>query len=127
MRESVRDMLAREAAEAEARAAAELAGEVAPTRGQRGRRPSADPAQVYAVRIPVSRLRELRAVADDLDVPPSTLIRQWVLEQLDELAAVERNDPASSHAGRVSPSQLRLGPSRRKVFASNQEEVRLHA
>lgn len=126
MRESVHDMLAREAAEAEARAAAELAGEVAPTRGQRGRRPSADPAQVYAVRIPVSRLRELRAVADDLDVPPSTLIRQWVLEQLDELAG-ERNDPASSHAGRVSPSQLRLGPSRRKVFASNQEEVRLHA
>ncbi len=35
-------------------------------RGQRGRRSAADPAQVYAVRFPTSRLAELRQVADEL-------------------------------------------------------------
>ncbi len=92
MSESVRDMLAREAVEAEARAEAEDRGEVAPAPGQRGRKRAQDPSQVYAVRIPVSRLQELRRVADQLDTPPSTLIRQWVLERLDELAAHEMED-----------------------------------
>ncbi len=50
MSESVRDMLAREADEAEARADAEERGDAPPTPGHRARRSSADPAQVYAVR-----------------------------------------------------------------------------
>jgi hypothetical protein len=81
MSESLRDMLAREAKEAETRADAEERGDAPPTPGQRGRRPAADPAQVYAVRFPASRLAELRQVADELGEPPTTLIRRWVLER----------------------------------------------
>ena len=45
--------------------------------------PPRAPAQVYSVRIPVDRLAELKALADRNDVPPSTMIRDWVLERLD--------------------------------------------
>lgn len=87
MSESIGEVLAREASEAEARADAEERGDVAPTPGQRGRKRASDPSQVYSVRIPVSRLRELRRIAEQLDVQPTVLIRQWVLERLDQLAA----------------------------------------
>lgn len=76
-----------EAAEAEARAEAEERGEVPLSPGQRGRQRASDPSQVYSVRIPVSRLRELRHIAEQLDGQPTVLIRQWVLERLDQLAA----------------------------------------
>jgi len=85
--ESIGEVLAREAVEAEARAEAEERGDVTPAPGQRGRKRASDPSQVYSVRIPVSRLRELREIAERLDVPPTVLIRQWVLERLDQLAA----------------------------------------
>lgn len=45
--------------------------------------PPRGPAQVYSVRIPVDRLTELRTLADQNDVPPSSMIRDWVLERLD--------------------------------------------
>jgi hypothetical protein len=110
MSESVRDMLAREAAEAQARADAEERGEVTPTPGQRGRRRAEDPSQVYAVRIPVSRLRRLREVATDLGIQPSTLIRQWVIERLDALDAsgISPLDEAMPPI----PGELKLGPRR---------------
>jgi hypothetical protein len=41
------------------------------------------PSQVYSIRIPVDRLEQLRGVAEDQGVPPSALMRQWVLERLD--------------------------------------------
>jgi hypothetical protein len=108
--ESVRDMLAREAVEARERADAEERGEIAPAPGQRGRRRAEDPSQVYAVRIPVSRLRRLREVAADLGMQPSALIRQWVVEHLD---ALDTND--ISHLGGPLPpvsGGLKLGPRR---------------
>src|SRR5262249_9109909 len=83
MSESIGEVLAREATQAEMRAEAEERGEVAPTPGHHGRQPASDPSQVYTVRIPVSRLRELRAIAAELGEPPATLIRRWVLERLD--------------------------------------------
>jgi len=46
--------------------------------------PPRSPAQVYSVRIPVDRLEELRGVAASRGVPPSTLLREWVLNRLDE-------------------------------------------
>ncbi len=96
MSKNLRDSLAREAIEAEARADAEDRGDLPPLSGQRGRRPAADPAQVYAVRIPASRLEELRALAEQLDEPPTALIRRWVLEHLDEAAKpkAKRRRPA---------------------------------
>ncbi|MBN6036538.1 hypothetical protein [Amycolatopsis sp. 195334CR] len=45
--------------------------------------PSKGPSEVYSVRLPVERLEELRSLADRRGVPPTALIRNWVLAQLD--------------------------------------------
>jgi hypothetical protein len=99
MSESVRDMLAREANEAEARADAQERGDAPSMPGQRGQRSAADPTQVYAVRFPVSRLTELRQVADELGELPTALIRRWVLERLDQHNAPADADDAAPPAG----------------------------
>lgn len=114
MSENIKEVLGREAVEAEARADAEERGEVAPARGQRGRRRAHDPSQVYAIRIPVSRLRELRELADRLQVPPSALLRQWVLERLDADATSHEAGAESDPSATIRRS-IRLGPSRRRA------------
>lgn len=45
-----------------------------------------DPSQVYSVRIPASRIEQLRRVAQDRGIAPTTLIRHWVIERLDDAA-----------------------------------------
>ncbi|MDN5918649.1 MAG: hypothetical protein L0I76_26710 [Pseudonocardia sp.] len=116
-KESISDLLAREAVEAEERADAEERGDVSPAPGQRAQRRANDPSQVYAVRIPTSRLRELREVADQLGIPPTTLIRSWVLDRLD--AHRQPTDPQPGNtkptplgAGSLKPGEVRLGPRR---------------
>ena len=129
MSESIGDVLAREAAEAEARAEAEERGEIAPTPGQRGRKRAADPSQVYAVRIPTSRLNELREVAARLEVPPTTLIRQLVLERLDELKAADQgpDDPDRSDDALIG-AKVKLGPRRQQaVLDEDTGKLRLYA
>jgi hypothetical protein len=125
MSESVRDMLAREAAEAEARASAEERGEIAPTPGQRGRKRAADPSQVYAVRIPVSRLHRLQQVAASLNVQPTALIRQWVIERLDELDRGSKSRPDEPQPS--ASGELKLGPRRVPVTDPDSGQVRLRA
>jgi hypothetical protein len=44
--------------------------------------PPRQPSQVYSVRLPVEELESLRRLAADLNLQPSTLIREWVLERL---------------------------------------------
>jgi hypothetical protein len=132
MSESIQQMLAREAAEAEARADAEERGEIAPAGGQRGRRRAADPSQVYAVRIPVSKLRKLRELAERLDVPPTALIRRWVIERLDEVDVDDHTDRDDVPQVPEPVSGLKLGPSRRRVIAyptdqAYNEQVRRYA
>lgn len=126
MSESVRDMLAREATEAKARAEAEERGEIEPAPGQRGRRRAKDPSQVYAVRIPVSRLRRLREVAVSLNMQPTALIRQWVIERLDAQDAISilhLDEPEPS-----IPGELKLGPRRVPlVYEPDSGQVRFRA
>lgn len=98
MPESIRKILAQEAEEAEAVAEAEERGERAPAPGQRGRRPAQDPAQVYSVRIPVSRLEQLRLLAVERGVAPSVLLRQFALERLDQ----ETSNPRARQVAKVS-------------------------
>jgi aryl-alcohol dehydrogenase-like predicted oxidoreductase len=76
MSEDIRDVLAREAKESEER-------RNQPTRLARRARPSREPAQVYSVRMPVDRIDQLRQVAERAGVSPTTLMREWVLERLD--------------------------------------------
>jgi hypothetical protein len=43
-----------------------------------------EPSQVYAIRIPVSRLQAIRRLAERRKEQPTGLLREWVLERLDE-------------------------------------------
>lgn len=109
MEESIREVLAREAEEAEAVADAQTGD----SGGQRGRRSAVDPSQVYSVRIPVHRLEELRALAVERGVAPTSLLRQFVLERLDREAA-----PVQVTALPLrDPDELRIGPSRTAPMA----------
>lgn len=107
MSESIREVLAREAAEAKAVSDAEARGEREPTPGQRARRQAGQASQVYSVRIPVDRLAQLRRLADERGVAPTVLLRQFVLERLD----VETTAAVTDLPGRDT-NELRLGPSR---------------
>ncbi len=96
---SIRDTLAEEAADAEA------AQHESPTQMHRARTETGATSQVYTVRMPADRLAELRAVADRSGEQPSTLMRRWVLERLDDerahqpdLAAVRRTLTDALHA-----------------------------
>jgi hypothetical protein len=60
----------------------------------RNRYKAKDPSQVYSVRVPVGRLEQLRKMAAEQEIAPSTLMRQWVLERL----AVELEDAAVARA-----------------------------
>jgi hypothetical protein len=87
----MRKILEEESTAAEARSAAEQAGEARSPPAFRARRQAGNPAQVYSVRIPVARIEQLRRVAAEQGVGPSTLIRSWVIERLDD--EVERTTP----------------------------------
>lgn len=98
MSESVRDMLAREAAEAEAVRDAEERGDQEPARGQRARRPAAH-SSVYSLRLPTDSIMELRDVAERLGAAPTALLREWVLERLAAEAGRSENatqEPAAT-------------------------------
>lgn len=132
MSESVRDMLAREAAEAEQRADAEERGEITPAPGQRGRRRAADPSQVYTVRIPVSQLRKLREAADSLSMQPSALIRQWVIERLDALTAsgvsdLDESEPADSGVVNLGPRRVPVVHERDSGQFKSRRQVKIRA
>lgn len=66
--------------------AAEINEDEEESRQYRRPRPPSQASQVYSVRIPVERLEQLRAFAAKLGLRPTTLMRQWVLERLDEEA-----------------------------------------
>jgi hypothetical protein len=110
--ESIRETLAREAVEAETVAEEEESGERAPQPGRRGRRGAADPSQVYSLRVPVERLEQLRRLAEQRGVAPTALLRQFVLERLDQESTVK----VVTRIER-DPQELRLGPSRRAPLA----------
>lgn len=47
-----------------------------------GSRPNQMRSQVYSVRLSAEEQEELRRVADAKHLPPSTLVRSWILERL---------------------------------------------
>lgn len=72
----IREQLAAEAAEAEARKDED------PGRMHRARA-QATTSNVYTVRMPADRIEELRVLAAQRGEQPSALMRRWVLEHLD--------------------------------------------
>jgi hypothetical protein len=53
------------------------------TKMYRSERLPSDPSQVYSIRIPVSRLDKIRRLAIRYKMPPTSMLRQWILERLD--------------------------------------------
>lgn len=124
---SIRDMLAAEAVEAEAIAEAEERGERKAMPGQRARHEAKDPSQVYSVRVPVDRIDQLRELALERGVPPTALMRQWVVERLD----AEATPHVVTELPARTPGELRLGPSRSaplaKIYALDEPVVEIKA
>ena len=57
------------------------------------RRYAKEPSQVYAIRIPTSRLAAIRRLAELRGEQPASLTREWVLERLDEeIAELQAED-----------------------------------
>lgn len=49
-------------------------------------KPEGEVGQVYSIRIPVAQIAELEAVAAARGEPPRTMLREWVLERLENEA-----------------------------------------
>lgn len=47
-------------------------------------RPPKEPSQVYSVRLPATAVEELRVLASAKGEAPTTLMREWVLERMEE-------------------------------------------
>lgn len=48
---------------------------------------------IYAIRLPASKIKELKNVADAQYIPPRTLVRSWILQRLEaEQQKIERLD-----------------------------------
>ncbi len=109
--ESMRETLAREAAEAEAAAAREDAEEQGARRsGQRARTSTPPASQVYSLRLPVEAIDKLRAVGDRLGEAPTALLRRFVLERLDQEtrpARAEAKDPLETALAEMLPALRR--------------------
>ncbi len=79
------------------------------------RRYAKEPSQVYAIRIPVSRLMAIRWLADRRKEQPTALLREWVLERLDE----ELSEAVPKHVKEApSPSYLVATKPRKKGGSS---------
>jgi hypothetical protein len=66
---------------------AEVAERAEETRDQatkmyRSKQAPSDPSQVYSIRIPVSRLESIRSLAAKNGMPPTSMLRSWILERL---------------------------------------------
>lgn len=66
---------------------AEVADQAEQMRDKRGKlyrsnRPAAEPSQVYSIRIPVSHLGRIRALASGSGIAPTAMLRDWILDRL---------------------------------------------
>lgn len=98
---------------------AEVADQAEETRNEitkvyRSNRPAVEPSQVYSIRIPVSRLGRIRALATKYGIAPTAMLRKWILERLD---AEERSGgdpaggrPAAGLVGHISVAERHAVP-----------------
>lgn len=74
-------------------------------------RGNAGASQVYAIRIPTDRLREIRSLAEELGEQPTALLRGWVLERLDREATGSARAKRAT-GGRASEDGMGYGARR---------------
>lgn len=65
------------------------------------------PSQVYSIRVPVERLEEIRNLAATRGVPPTVMLREWIIEYLDREIASSRasGDVLQSEAVKRPPTR----------------------
>jgi hypothetical protein len=77
-----------------------------------------EPSQVYAIRIPVSRLQLLRRLAERRKEQPTALLREWILERLDKELTEH------SHVDETAPTlvtqKIAASSTRRKAISKGQ-------
>jgi hypothetical protein len=64
------------------------------------RRYAKEPSQVYAIRMPVSRLTAIRRLADHRKEQPTALLREWILDRLDR--EIAGNTGERTHSASLS-------------------------
>lgn len=82
------------------------------TKMYRSKRPAVEPSQVYSIRIPVSRLGRIRALANKYGMAPTAMLRSWILERLDAEERSSGNPPTPPasivHFGHSSTDEVRI-------------------
>lgn len=80
-------------------------------------KPEGEVGQVYSIRIPVAQIAELEAVAAERGEPPRTMLREWVLERLDDEAhKTKRGRAGGGSAKRKQPNKSAVtGAPRRRA------------
>jgi hypothetical protein len=72
------------------------------TKMHRSKRPPTDASQVYSIRIPVSRLGAIRRIATRYGIPPTSMLRSWILQRLDlEEQSAPMSQPGAIKAERA--------------------------
>ena len=79
--------------------------------------------QVYALRIPVSRLHEIRMLAEARGEQPTSLLREWVLERLDSELAIAVGEEAGRYEIPIAMEPLRLKRPRKQQGAGRDRKT----
>ena len=88
----------------------------------RTRRYAKEPSQVYAIRIPVTRLAAIRWLAEGRSEQPTALLREWVLERLDAELAEHKSARAREASSPYDDAKLsRTGPSKKRLKGSTRK------
>jgi hypothetical protein len=79
------------------------------TKMHRSKRPPTDASQVYSIRIPVSRLGAIRRMATRYGIPPTSMLRSWILQRLDlEEQSAPMSQPGAIKAERAERADAML-------------------
>lgn len=87
-------------------------------------RPPKEPSQIYSLRLPASVVEKVRLLAASKGEPPTVLLREWVLEHLEqELEELEERGKAkprraTARRGQGRTSASRLAADRKKTSAA---------
>lgn len=80
-------------------------------------KPEGEVGQVYSIRIPVAQIAELEEVAAARGEPPRTMLREWVLERLEDEARKTKRGRRSPKRKQPNKPTVSGSPRRRAAEA----------
>lgn len=94
-------------------------------------RPPKEPSQVYSLRLPATVVEELRVLADAKGEAPTALLRQWVLDRMEQEARTAYGTkPRKTTSGKSSTRAKKTVPKRsaaRKRYGASPRSKRAAA